>query len=403
MDETRPVYEEADARLEHKRAALARTYEHLASGTARLLSPDVTTLRAKRLIRSPLDVRLFDSDVVREIDEKDDVRKLSERAQVQLERVIRQPDFLPVWFLQRGAELRRTVGKIVARTSGGRSMDGTGFLVGPGLLLTNSHVLDWSDIKLEPLAGIAPYSSVVLDMEELYDGTYTQTVTFDLDPQTLLLQSSWKELDYVLVAVKARSTDGKYTIGDYGYNRLTAELGKITEGEVVFIIQHPLGRTKQVVLNDNRLFQREENCACLYYEADTDNGSSGSPVYNRQWEVVALHHASRRFSNGAVDNPAPGVEPALTEQPATSGETVLNEGIRISRILKDLSRIMQESEAGNQLPAPQCVSEGGLQRLRTMLATKSVAAPDVLVGSIPVAEPKVAISSGPVGRYPRPD
>jgi endonuclease G len=30
----------------------------------------------------------------------------------------------------------------------------------------------------------------------------------------------------------------------------------------------------------------------IHYTSDTENGSSGSPVLNNQWELVALHHAA---------------------------------------------------------------------------------------------------------------
>ena len=53
----------------------------------------------------------------------------------------------------------------------------------------------------------------------------------------------------------------------------------------------------------------------MHYSADTEPGSSGSPVFNDQWEVVALHHASVRA-------------PEHTEFGG-----VLNEGIRVSAIL----------------------------------------------------------------------
>ena len=29
----------------------------------------------------------------------------------------------------------------------------------------------------------------------------------------------------------------------------------------------------------------------LRYQTNTEDGSSGSPVFNREWRVVALHHA----------------------------------------------------------------------------------------------------------------
>ena len=40
----------------------------------------------------------------------------------------------------------------------------------------------------------------------------------------------------------------------------------------------------------------------LHYQTDTAPGSSGSPVFNDQWEVVALHHSGvpRRNSEGKI-------------------------------------------------------------------------------------------------------
>ena len=31
----------------------------------------------------------------------------------------------------------------------------------------------------------------------------------------------------------------------------------------------------------------------MHYRAPTEHGSSGSPVFNRDWDVVAVHHAGR--------------------------------------------------------------------------------------------------------------
>jgi V8-like Glu-specific endopeptidase len=40
----------------------------------------------------------------------------------------------------------------------------------------------------------------------------------------------------------------------------------------------------------------------VQYMTDTQEGSSGSPVFNSNWEVVALHHSSTRYSeNGGRD------------------------------------------------------------------------------------------------------
>ncbi|TWI69280.1 V8-like Glu-specific endopeptidase [Pseudoduganella lurida] len=397
MDELRPVYTGASARLRQKSAAITRVYDHVATSTVRLIDPAITTLRANRLVHTPLLAKQFDAEAVQEIRAQPDVQQWSANTQRQLERLIGHPDFLPVWFLQRGAELRRTVAKIKARSAAGAEMEGTGFLVGPGLLLTNAHVLDWSDMGREPLQAIAPHSSALFDFEEQFDGSLRQTATFALDPTTLLLSSPWDVLDYVLVAVKAVSTDGKARIEDYGYNRLTAELGKIAAGEAVFIIQHPLGQAKQVVLNENRLIERDEASPYLVYEADTNSGSSGSPVFNRQWEAVALHHSSEIARNEA------GQILNLEDQPWDPAQGAgriqfrgLNEGIRISRILQHLAQTLVDVQSGAPIAGPQTLSESGASRLRQLLATRLAPVPGDLVGRVPVSE------QGPSHQSPKP-
>ena len=79
-------------------------------------------------------------------------------------------------------------------------------------------------------------------------------------------------------------------------------------------MQHPRGEKKQVALRENRIVDIPERF--LHYSADTEPGSSGSLVFNDQWEAVALHHASV---------PAP-------ERRELGG--FVNEGVRISRIIK---------------------------------------------------------------------
>jgi endonuclease G, mitochondrial len=79
----------------------------------------------------------------------------------------------------------------------------------------------------------------------------------------------------------------------------------------VNIVGHPDARPKEIALRDNGLLNQLENF--LHYKTDTEPGNSGSPVFNDQWEVVALHHAG-----------VPGVG---------SEEWVANEGARVSKLL----------------------------------------------------------------------
>lgn len=89
-------------------------------------------------------------------------------------------------------------------------------------------------------------------------------------------------------------------------------------GDPVHIIQHPGGRPKEIVLFNNTFTTLYENF--LEYETDTEPGSSGSPLFNNQWELLGIHQ-------GAI----------FTEDEASQTRKVTGFlGIRLDRILADL-------------------------------------------------------------------
>lgn len=59
-----------------------------------------------------------------------------------------------------------------------------------------------------------------------------------------------------------------------------------------YIIGHPRGlETPQYSLQDNVILDYDETL--LHYRSPTEPGSSGSPVFDGDWELVGLHHAGR--------------------------------------------------------------------------------------------------------------
>ncbi len=193
---------------------------------------------------------------------------------------------------------------------------GTGFLVGRSYLLTNNHVLDSKSAE-NFVARFRYDRNDNLDSDRLD----FPPVDYELDPSAVV-SSPPDKLDYTLIKTKPLAeidTERGLNFLDAGDNfgwlplfeddalvtppaskelikadaRLSKEMKAAAlfglPGEPVNIIQHPRGRAKEIVFYSNRVQQISENY--IQYEADTDFGSSGSPVLNRQWQAVALHHA----------------------------------------------------------------------------------------------------------------
>lgn len=239
------------------------------------------------------------------------------------ERVLGRSDLLGVSYLERGLTVARAVARIRIRDDRGRVRGfGTGFLVSPRLLLTNNHVLG--------NAQVAQFSQAEFNFQDDARGRPLATTIFDLDPQSFFLTD--RALDYSLVAVRDNTGAGARGVKSFGFCQLIEAEGKILLGEYASIIQHPNGEAKQLAMRENQVIDLLEDF--MHYKTDTAPGSSGSAVFNDQWEVVALHHSGvpERDAQGRILNTDGNV---WTE---AQGEGKIawraNEGARISRVIK---------------------------------------------------------------------
>jgi hypothetical protein len=116
---------------------------------------------------------------------------------------------------------------------------------------------------------------------------------------------------------------------------------------------------------------RDEKSSYLYYEADTEPGSSGSPVFNRQWEVVALHH-SVEFARDPEDRILAKDGSLWNEAMGTAAIQTMsfNEGVRVSRILKQVETKREATFQNVQANASlEIISHVGMRLLDKVLAT----------------------------------
>ncbi len=223
-----------------------------------------------------------------------------------IERIINNSDLFPIAYLQMGLDVSKAVCRIAIRGRTGQLEGyGTGFLVAPNLLLTNNHVLETAESAM--------YAVAEFNYQDDVDFMPLEIVSFRLDPKQLFLTD--EALDFTLVAIEPNNANA-VPLANFGYLPLLPKPGKILEGEYVSIIQHPNGGPKAVTIRENEV--KFISSDFVHYVSDTEPGSSGSPVFNDQWMVVALHHA------GIPD-------------PNDGSKWIANEGIRISSIIQHVS------------------------------------------------------------------
>lgn len=247
-----------------------------------------------------------------------------------LEGIINSEDnFLDIYLLMGAIYAAQAVARI-ERPLG--TPIGTGFLIGPDLFLTNQHVLQKAEYLEEAVArfgymidgsGVAGAGHVIPFKAEFYHA------------------SPKEELDYALVRM-AEAPLNTITIGKQGESLSFMQLlreGKhrgylplvnnmISKHRRVNIIQHPEGKEMKVVLTQNYV-DDDMTEARVRYVADTNEGSSGSPVFNEKWEVIALHHSGQPYPEDPHINEANKV---------WKRKYRVNEGIPSRAILADFKK-----------------------------------------------------------------
>jgi endonuclease G len=212
------------------------------------------------------------------------------------EEIIFDDDTVAYSFLRLGWEAGRAVARVRVRQYrdgqlrliGGRPDGphvGTGWLVSGQLLMTNHHVvaarareelpgLAESDLRLQGRNATAEFDFDVDNVEGI-EVTCSDLVAWDAG------------LDYAVLRLSEAS--GRPPLS------LAAERPMLADGErlPVNIIQHPMGDPKRVGLRNNLVTHSAERE--LRYLTDTRKGSSGSPVLDDSWRVVALHRAAKRL------------------------------------------------------------------------------------------------------------
>lgn len=251
------------------------------------------------------------------------------------ERYIGTSDLLPINYLLAGYLQSRSVGLIrYFDRREGKGAVATGFLVSENLVMTNHHVFPVQ--TLAEFENFAANPTIEFNFEYDLDGNRRDPVAFVLEPERFL--HTWKALDMALIAVHPTDRNGAQALKNQGYLVLNGALGKAGLGDFASIIQHPGGNEKQIAIRKNEVVDIDHDDAIVYV-TDTAPGSSGAPVFNDQWQVIALHSAGvpRKNDKGEyLDKDDQVIEP---QNGRIDEERIVwesNRGIRVSAMMNHL-------------------------------------------------------------------
>lgn len=221
-----------------------------------------------------------------------DINWRGETDEIQLESWLKpEPDYWDVGFLKRAIEQSASVCRIEIPC---RQIMGTGVLISSNLVLTNYHVFqptEADNLETNALNAVLKFCCLTSD-----DGVETQGKSFQLDRQKpILCFSKTENLDYILLQVEAKITQAKeIKPARWDGNKLPlARMG-------ISVLQHPEGDSMKLSISQDGITGVYQNSGLIQYVNKTALGSSGSPCFDENWYLVALHHAQRAKSFGTI-------------------------------------------------------------------------------------------------------
>lgn len=326
-----------------------------------------------------------------------------ESAGLAFARYLGSNDLLPINYLLTGHAQSRAVGRTrYFDKKDRRTAFATGFMVSPELMMTNHHVVPVSDAA--EFAALADDAATEFGYEYDLFGKLGEPVVHALDPEAFLRTS--KALDLALVAVRPRDVTGLRHLRDQGYLILNGRLGKAGTGDYATIVQHPDGKEKQIALRNNEIIDNDLP-EVLIYQSDTAQGSSGAPVFNNEWQVMALHSAGVAKTDAAgryLDRHDQVIEVENGRIDESRVVWLSNRGVRVSALMKHLlapesdwalhpllqvfsSPAYTDSRPFATLPKPKILEEPGFKGA-------PAAAPPVSMAPLPASLIEIRISIG---------
>lgn len=190
------------------------------------------------------------------------------------------------------SEVEPTVCRVEINAYGNKGY-GTGFLVGPSVVMTCSHVVE--ELINNPQGAGKDITLLFGYKTSGKDMILNQGQEYHLADDWLIASSPSGELDYALLRVDG--TPGDDPVGGQAGAPPRRWLRPDTDyvfrpGDPLFMIQHPHAEPLKISFETDAIISINDERTRVLYRIDTEPGSGGSPCFNYGWKLVALHHAS---------------------------------------------------------------------------------------------------------------
>ncbi len=233
-----------------------------------------------------------------------------------------------IW-LNRLAQIERQVCRIEINGNAA----GTGFLVGPDAVLTNWHV-----VAATKTANTLGQLACRFDYLRLDNNTRQPGLAVALHTDGCISSRPYSPAELTATPGDPPPTANQL---DYALLRLAEAVGipdnrnwitlpdktvALEKGAPLLIVQHPDGAPMKLAMDTNSIIDYNANKTRLRYATNTEAGSSGSPCFSMDWELLALHHFG---------------------DPAWNTSPLYNQGIPIDLIRTQIDADGQSARLGN--------------------------------------------------------
>jgi len=259
--------------------------------------------------------------------ERESIAALDQLTERELEARLGKEGPRKIKWLKKGFTAARSIARVRYKGNEGGLGIGTGFLVegrlfapslgGEIFLLTNAHVIA---ARSDGQAITPAMASITFDELETL-------------PPIACDQVVWSDpfLDASLVRLKSTQASLPSPISVEAFDFFSDDIeGVPPPRRRAYIIGHPEGGDLSMSLDDAEIVdlgrrRQDEAGIFVHYKTPTEPGSSGSPVLNDDWRVIALHHAGPpRQTSGSAQG--------LRKLGGRPGFNWANEGILLASI-----------------------------------------------------------------------